>query len=127
MAGYPLSEYPLFGSRSPLNCSLEAAFGYEVACQVFASAASAAAGCVEAGSAVHFTGTAAEICALHTMALKYILGDHAGDKPFVQAYHHPFQGAARGGDPIEIFTIEGVLEAISLVFGGFGGDLLKIF
>ena len=40
--------------------------------------------------------------------------------------HHPFKGAP-GRGPIEIFTNGGVLEAISLVFGGFGADPLKIF
>jgi hypothetical protein len=95
MAGYPLLEHPLFGSRYPLNGSPKAAFGYEMACYVFACAASAAAGCVEAGSAVHFTGTAAEICALHTMAMRYINGDDAVDKPFVQAY----RDNQKGGSP----------------------------
>ena len=127
MAGYPLSEYPLFGSRYPLNCSPEAEFGYEVACQVFASAASAAAGCVEAGSAVHFTGTAAEICALHTMALKYILGDHAGDKPFVQAYHHPFQGAAPGGVPLISLQSRGSWRLFPWFLEVLGGISLKYF
>ena len=36
-------------------------------------------------------------------------------------------GTTRGWDPIRFFTDVGVLEAISLVFEGFGGDLPKIF
>ena len=60
------------------------------------------------------------MCLRHSLCERHCKGLLSLQGP--GADHHPLKGPARGGGiPLKFLQMEGVLEAISLVFEGFGG------